>query len=70
MPIDMLLVGIYIWMPVAMCLYALWQVYRELPLQERLMARRAHRCPLCAGNPIASLQVGFNELVETVSLIT
>ena len=40
-------------------------VYRELPLQERLMARRPQHCALCPGNVQTSLVVGLNELVET-----
>lgn len=40
-------------------------IFRELPLQERLMQRLPHRCPLCSSHPITGILPQINELVET-----
>jgi hypothetical protein len=41
-------------------------VFRELPLQERLMERLPHRCPLCSSHPITGILPHVNALAETV----
>jgi ribosomal protein S18 len=40
-------------------------VFRELPLQERLMERLPHRCPLCSSHPITGILPHVNALAET-----